>query len=306
MDIQQIRYFLAVAEELHFARAAERLHVTPSPLSRRIKELERELGSDLFVRGYHRVELTPLGRAFVDPAREVVCRFDALKDLSPDPAAATRRTCRIGAATLAAPQALDAVLEVFHTRAPEVDLPLTLAASAELLPALQTGALDLAVVHLPPGAPELESLPLVRGRLAIAMRTGDPLAARDRLTLADLRGREVVATSSKVHPSVVNSLHRRLRGAGVTRLVELPHNDSVQVAARVRRTGVLSLTLKGLAHPSARVFDDPDFAVVPLDEPGLFMDVGAVWCAGSEDRVPGLAEVLAELRRTYGAAPLDL
>lgn len=306
MDIQQIRYFLAVAEELHFGRAAERLHVTPSPLSRRIKELERELGSDLFVRGYHRVELTSFGRTFLGPAREVVRGFDALKRLSPDPAAATRRTCRIGAATLAAPQALDALLEVFHTHAPEVDLPLALAASAELLAALRAGDLDLAVVHLPPGGVEFESLPLVRNRLAIAMRAGDPLAARDRLRLVDLTDREVVATSSKVHPSVVNSLHRRLRDAGITRLVELSHNDSAQVAARVRRTRVLSLTLNGLAHPSARVFDDPDFAVVPLDEPGLLMYVGVVWCVGSEDRVPGLAEVLAELRRSYGAAPLEL
>ncbi|MFJ8025495.1 LysR family transcriptional regulator [Streptomyces sp. NPDC096311] len=306
MDIQQIRYFLAVADELHFARAAERLHVTPSPLSRRVKELERELGSDLFVREYHRVELTPFGRRFVVPAREVVRRFDALKRLSPDPAAATRRTCRIGAATLAAPQALDAVLDAFHAQAPEVDLPLTLAASAELLPALQAGDLDLAVVHLPVGTPDFESLPLVRGRLAIAMRADDPLAARESLGLPDLVDRAVVATSSKVHPSVVNALHRSLREAGVTRLVELPHNDSVQVAAQVRRTGVLSLTLNGLAHPSARVFDAPEYAVVPLAEPDLAMHVGVVWCPGSEQRVRGLTDVLAALRADFGNAPLEV
>ena len=72
MDIAQLRCFLAVAEELHFGRAAERLHLTPSPVSRAVKELERELGAQLFVRRYHDVQLTSTGNELLSRVREIV------------------------------------------------------------------------------------------------------------------------------------------------------------------------------------------------------------------------------------------
>ena len=72
LDLQRLRCFLAVAEEKHFARAAARLNMTPPPLSRQIKQLETELGGDLFVRGYHDIELTPLGQSLVEPVRRAI------------------------------------------------------------------------------------------------------------------------------------------------------------------------------------------------------------------------------------------
>jgi DNA-binding transcriptional LysR family regulator len=68
IDLTRLTYFLAVAEELHFKRAADRLRITPPPLSKQIKLLERELGGELFEREYHQVRLTPLGEALIEPA----------------------------------------------------------------------------------------------------------------------------------------------------------------------------------------------------------------------------------------------
>jgi DNA-binding transcriptional LysR family regulator len=79
VDIQQLRCFLAVAEELHFGRAAQRLHLTPSPVSRAVRDLECELGADLFVRTHHHVELTPAGRLLAVRGAAVVADFERLR-----------------------------------------------------------------------------------------------------------------------------------------------------------------------------------------------------------------------------------
>ena len=76
-DLRQLRYFVAVAEELHFSRAAERLHMSQSPLSRAVRDLERQLGLVLFVRTTRRVELTPAGRTLLGGARRALAELDA-------------------------------------------------------------------------------------------------------------------------------------------------------------------------------------------------------------------------------------
>ncbi|MEV7394821.1 LysR family transcriptional regulator [Streptomyces sp. NPDC091215] len=304
MDIQQLRYFLAVADELHFGRAAERLHVTAPPLSRRIRELEHELGRELFVREHHRVELTPFGQVFQGRADEVVRSFDGLRQLADDHQDMPR--CRIGAAPLTPPKVLDAVLAVYRETAPGVELPVTLASSAELLNDLSADRIDLAVVHLPVGTAGVESLVIARGAFGIAMAADDELADRATLTLRDLRHRQVVVTSPKVHPTVVGENKAALLEAGITRLVTLPHNDVVQVAAHVLRTGAVALTVLGEDLPVSRVYADPAFRVVPLDEPGLVLRAGIAWRGDSEKPVPGLRDVLAALREKYEAGPIPL
>src|SRR5262245_64660962 len=79
IDFTRVKYFLAVADELHFRRAADRLHITPPPLSKQIKLLEKELGGELFERNYHEVRLTPLGAKLLGPAREILRQVDDLK-----------------------------------------------------------------------------------------------------------------------------------------------------------------------------------------------------------------------------------
>jgi DNA-binding transcriptional LysR family regulator len=306
VDIQQIRYFVAVADELHFGRAAERLHVTPSSFSRRIRELEHELGSDLFVREYHNVKLTRFGQDFLEPARDVVGRFDGLRRLSRDPEGLSLRRCRIGATPLAAPHVLDVVLDMFQKTEPDVELPISLAPTAELVDMLASDEVDLAVVHLPVDTRGLESLPLARGGYSVAMRDDDALAHRTSLTLRDLANRQVLATSGKVHPSFMGAVRDRLIAAGVARIVELPLNDAVQVAAHIQRTGMPALTLGSRHHPAARIYDAPGFTLVPLVEPDLVALVGVVWHPETQRRLPSLTRVLAALRERYGEENLNL
>ncbi|MDX2939235.1 LysR family transcriptional regulator [Streptomyces ipomoeae] len=308
MDIQQLRYFLAVADELHFGRAAERLHVTASPLSRRIRELEHELDRDLFVREHHHVELTSFGEVFRERAKAVVRDFDSLRDLAQGHPDVLR--CRLGAAPLTPPKVMDTVLTVYRETAPGVELPVTLASSSELLDQLTADRIDLAVVHLPAGTSSTsgtESLVIASGSLGMVMPATDELATRTSLTLRDLRDRQVLMTSAKVHPSVVGESRAALLNAGVTHLVDLPHNDVVQTAAHVLRTGALTLTVLGDDDlPATRVFAAPAFRVVPLDEPGMALRAGIAWRRAAEETVPGLREVLAALKQRYEDDPMPL
>ncbi|MGV9375692.1 LysR family transcriptional regulator [Nonomuraea sp. NPDC003707] len=297
MDIQQLRYFMVVAEELHFGRAAERLHVTSSPLSRRIRELEKELGHDLFDRRYHQVELTSFGRTFLDPARDVLARFDALTELAAG-AAPPPAVVRVGATPLAPTQVLDLVLETFAEVSPGTELPVTLEPSAGLLGLLAARKLDIAVVHLPVDAGGLGSLALAEYRFAVAMRADDPLAGRPRLTLADLTDRQMLLTSHKVHPLVMNGLRDHLRAGGVTQIRELPHNDAVQVAAHVTHSRALSLTT--LSTLSGRIFGEAGLVLVPLHDPDLHFRLGVVWPANAEARGGPIAKVLDALRARHG------
>jgi DNA-binding transcriptional LysR family regulator len=305
VDIQQLRYFLAVADELHFGRAAERQHVTASPLSRRIRELEHELDRDLFVREHHHVELTSFGKVFRERARAVVRDFDGLRDLAHDHPDVPR--CWLGAAPLTPPKVMATVLTVYRETAPGVELPVTLASSSELLDQLTADRIDLAVVHLPAGTSGTESLIIASGSLGMVMPATDELATRASLTLRDLRDRQVLMTSAKVHPSVVGESRAALLNAGVTHLVDLPHNDVVQTAAHVLRTGALTLTVLGDDDlPATRVFAAPAFRVVPLDEPGMALRAGIAWRRAAEETVPGLREVLAALKQKYEDDPMPL
>lgn len=297
MDIQQLRYFVAVAEELHFGHAAERLHVTSSPLSRRIRELEKDLGKDLFDRGYHQVELTAFGRAFLEPARDVLARFDALANLATEPAAACEAV-RVGATPLAPAQVLDLVLETFERVSPGIELPVTLEPSAGLLALLAAHKLDVAVVHLPVDAPGLDALALAEYRFAIAMRADDPLAGRTRLTLGDLADRQLLLTSFKVHPQVMKGLRDHLREGGVTRIREMPHSDSVQMAAHVSHSRALSLTTPSTI--AGRIFAEAGLVLVPLDDPDLHFRLGVVWPAGAAADDGPLVGVVAALRQHVG------
>lgn len=304
MDIQQVRYFLAVAEELHFGRAAERLHITASPLSRRIRELEQELGRDLFVREHHHVELTPFGEMYRTRAVEAVQVFDALQQLPAEYQEIAR--CRLGTAPLAPPVVTDLLLDTYRRLSPDTQLPLVLAPSSECLAMLGADRIDLAVVHLPLGTDSAESLLLAYGPYGVAMRPDDELADRSSLALTDLHDRQVLVTSPKVHPLVMRETRRALLEAGVTRLVQLPHNDTLQVAAHVLRTRELALTVAADSSPGAQIFTAPQFKVVPLRDESLTLQVGVAWRPGSEDKVPGLRAVLDALRARYGTRPMRL
>ena len=151
VELRQLRYFVAVAEELHFGRAADRLHMSQSPLSRAIRDLERQLGVVLFVRTTRRVELTPAGVALLARARPALAEVDLAIDDARQAAEPKRRVVGIGHGPFSHPVAARIAEELAALR-PEVEVRLEEDVSAELLRMVASRELAVAAVLESPGA----------------------------------------------------------------------------------------------------------------------------------------------------------
>lgn len=298
VDLHQLRCFLAVVEEGNFGRAAERLHLTPSPVSRAVRELERDLGTPLFVRGHHTVALTEAGQLLAERGAAVVRGFDRLK---PDvQRLAVARAVRLGGCPTVATDVLDAVVECAAKARPASEPEVQLGSTEDLLGALERGELDVAVVHLPVEAPGLAARVLVRYPMCAAMRADDVLAGRPALTLADLRERTLAMLPPAPRSGTIPQLRAALEGAGVTRLRVLPDDDILRLAEHVRRTGEPTPAFVHAAGAAARVLSDPAFVLVPVSD-GPSVDVGVTWRADREgDDI--VDAVLAELGNRFPAA----
>ncbi|RMI41024.1 LysR family transcriptional regulator [Actinomadura harenae] len=188
MELQQMRYVVAVAETGTFTRAAERCMVVQSALSHQIARLERELGARLFDRTSRRVRLTPAGEAFLPAAR---LSLDAAERAKAEVAAVSgevRGQIAIGAIPTVTAVDLPGVLERFHARHPLVRIGLRSGASEELVERVRLGTLDVAFLGIPVGAhpKDVRGRELARGELVAVVAPGHALAGQDHVNLRDL------------------------------------------------------------------------------------------------------------------------
>jgi DNA-binding transcriptional LysR family regulator len=293
VDVHQLRCFLAVAEERHFGRAAERLHLTTSPVSRAVRDLEREVGVPLFVRGPREATLTPAGVRLAERGAAVLAGFDGLLPDVRARAEADRLVVRLGSTHLTEPEVVDAVVECAEKVHLERTVTLDLCQPAELLALLERDALDLVVDYVPMTSPGLRSRPLVEYRMGVAMRVADPLAARSELSVADLAGRTLQLLCPGPVPEAVARVRRHLEERGALDVRIYPVGDVMQLAEHVRRTGDLALAFVHVHSGATRAFHDPAFVVLPvMDGPDL--DLGIAWRADREDD-PVVRAVLAEV-----------
>src|SRR5438552_12459484 len=172
-DLRQLRYFIAVAERLHFGRAAAALHISQPPLSRAIQSLEERLGVTLFARTRRRVELTAEGARFLDEARRLAAQLETAVAELRGMAAGERGRLRIGFVSLADYGVLPGLLKAYKASRPGVALALREMLSPEQAAALAAGDLDFGLL-LPPvsGAAELEHLVVQRARCVGARHDG--------------------------------------------------------------------------------------------------------------------------------------
>ena len=266
MDFTRLSYFVAVAEELHFKRAADRLMITPPPLSKQIKLLEKELGGQLFERNYHEVRLTPLGAKLLGPAREILRQVDELK------ATAVRltegaATIRVGA-TAYAPSDFVAQVEtaVAGLAVPtEFSVP---GSAAEVTAKLVSGHLDLGLIHLPTSDKRLQYRVVATFQGAVAVRFDDPLAAKDLVSIEELRDRDVVIDFARPNPVMLAGLTRALNARGVTRIVRTTNQfgGELEMAAQVSNRHLVALVPYAPESLIGKIFSPPDFTLVPIDE----------------------------------------
>lgn len=195
MEIRHLRYFVAVAEELNFTRAAERLHIAQPPLSTQIKALEEELGAELFVRDKRRVFLTQAGQELLERARNILsATADARTAVRSAATGALGRLSLAYTASAMFTERLPAALRQFRAAHPQLELTLHEMASLDQFAALHERTLDVGILRkpdvLPPDGVTIE--PWYHAPLVAAIPRTHALARRVGLRMADLRGEPLI------------------------------------------------------------------------------------------------------------------
>jgi DNA-binding transcriptional LysR family regulator len=264
MELRHLRYFVAVAEERHITRAAERLGIQQPPLSQQIQALERELDAQLFRRKPRGVELTSAGRALLDEARAILARVDAA-------VAATRQTARGEAGRIGLGFTSSAsfhpfvprAIRAFRERHPRVALALEESGTVELVEALRAERLDVAFVRSPIGASaNLTVLPALDEPMVVALPSGHRLAdPAAPLALAALAGETFILYRRPVGPGLHDAIIAACDRAGFSPQIG-------QEAPRMLST--LSLVAAGLGvslvPASMSRLDAEGVSYRPLDE----------------------------------------
>jgi DNA-binding transcriptional LysR family regulator len=213
-ELRQLRHFVAVAERLHFGRAAAALHISQPPLSRSIRDLEARVGAVLLARTRRRVELTPEGARFLEGAKRVLRELDDAVVEVGRMAAGDSGRLRLGFVSLADYGVLPGLLKAYKAARPGVALALREMLSPEQATALAAGELDFGLL-LPPVAVELEHLVVQRERFLAALPSRHRLArARGRLAMRELAGESFVMAPRDIAPGLHDIIAGLARRAG--------------------------------------------------------------------------------------------
>lgn len=187
VEFRHLRYFLAVAEELHFGRAAEKLHMAQPPLSQQIRRLESLLGCELFVRTSRAVRLTAAGEALLERSARLLARMNDDLEFVRRVGRGEKGKLRVGFVGSAMLTRLPETLHEYRRRYPDVELQLKELYTAAILDGLQQYSIDIGIVRDGDPTPDLESTPILEEPLVAIIPRRHQLAARARLKAGQLR-----------------------------------------------------------------------------------------------------------------------
>lgn len=206
MELRHLRYFIAVAEELHFARAAERLHIDQSPLSRAIKDLEYDLGTQLLARTTRNTRLTWAGEVFLVEARRVLAALEQAKISGKAAGTGYRGLIRVVVSDGVASPHFAALLMRCREEEPDVRIRLFEAPLAQQIMGLRTDEYDVGFALAPAGADGLVVVPVWTDPLLLAIPARHPLLVHKRVSLDQLLRYPLVL----FHPGLAEGAHRQI------------------------------------------------------------------------------------------------
>ena len=214
IDIRRLQLFVAVAEELHFGRAAARVGMAQPPFSQQIRRLERELGVELLLRNSRRVSLTAAGEELLRSARDLIARRDAVVDRVRRTVSGDAGSLRIGFAASSAIGILAPLVRQLREELPDVALQLDDRDGADIGGAIRSGMLDAAIVRAPFRAKDLVVQELHSEPFVAVLPAAHALAGRDALTPAELAGSPFVLFPRAASPGLHDTIVGMCVGAG--------------------------------------------------------------------------------------------
>lgn len=214
VEIRHLRYFMRVAQELHFGRAAEILGVSQAPLSQQIRQLEERIGVRLFDRTTRTVTLTPAGHALFEKSGEALMGFEEAIDEARTVGGLKAGRLSIGAMSSAVYSILPAALQALSRRAPAVQLDMCFHTTEEQLPMLASRSIDVAFIRPPRSMSGLNTLEVHREGFAAIVSAASPLAARRSLRIEDLRDEKFIGFSDIRGIGYQDIVYQHCRAAG--------------------------------------------------------------------------------------------
>jgi DNA-binding transcriptional LysR family regulator len=295
VELRRLRYFVAVAEELHFRRAAELLHLAQPALSQQIRKLETELGVELFHRSKRSVALTAAGTVFLEEARRVLRMAEDAAHAARHARNGTAGALRLGHVADAMPTSVFRTLAAFSAHHPGIRV------SAETLPArraiedVRTGRLDVAVVALPAPVAGLRVTPLeIEGTVA-AVSDRHPLSGRAAISLPKLASEHVVVLPRSANPAFYDSVVAAFREEGVAPTLVEAAEDRVAHALLMAASGV-GIAL--LPSSAAERFGVHGVTFRPLEPPSPTTEIALVTREESnETSVAGFIRIAGTLKQ---------
>ena len=290
MNLRSLRCFVAVAEELHFGRAAQRLAISQPPLTQHIKALEQELGALLFVRTRRSVRITEAGSALLDEARRLVAQADGLRAVVQRADRGHRGTLRAGFIPSSVFTDARRLYGRLSTAVPGVRVMWQEMSSTEQVEALQDDKIDLAFLHTPHPLPGLEARLIVRDPMVMAVPDRHPLATRKRgVSLKSFAADDFILPLRHMSPIFYDSILVACRAAGITPTIP-PHQPRNLLT-------VLSLVSAGagvsVVHGTLAASGFPGVTFLKLQGTAPVAEVSAVW--KPTNRSPVLGRALAAL-----------
>jgi DNA-binding transcriptional LysR family regulator len=277
VDLRQLRYFVAVAEELHFGRAAERLGIAQPGLSQQIKLLERHLRVSLFVRSTRGVELTEAGNILLGQANKVIELADRAVQTTRRSVVGKKGVLKVGATMSGLHGAATAIVKEFRARHPDVDLEVHADFVSRNVEALSRHVLDVAFVIRPFNASSSVNYRRLGEReLLLAVPEGNPLSLLERIPRSALLNVPFLDWPTNIDPPLVGHIHSLLFGAA-------EHPDKVEVPDGTELTRAL-LVAEGkgvgvITYPLTKL-RIRGIAVRRIEEPAPVVEFGIAWRQG--------------------------
>lgn len=236
VELKQLRYVVALAEELHFGRAAQRVHISQPPFSQQIQRLEEELGVKLFYRTKRQVVLLEAGQRFVEEARQILLRVDHATETAGR--ASKGEIGRLSVATLTAGRnVVIEALRLFGRRYPDVQVELRSMSTPAQLDALRHGQLDVGFVLLPIEQSEFQVEKVGREPLVVAVPPGHKLARYRRIPLKALAVERSILLPRSLSPGIYDHIMSMCRNAGFSPKI-VHESDSILTSLALAAAGL--------------------------------------------------------------------
>jgi DNA-binding transcriptional LysR family regulator len=293
MELRQLAYFVAVAEEANFTRAAERVHISQSGVSAQIRQLEHELGAALIDRSGRTATLTTAGAAALDHARSALASADALRQAVDDVNGVVRGHLVVGMVTGCTITPLFDALAAFRHEHPGVEISVLEDNSARLVESVRSGDADMALVGTAGApAPDLEALTIVSEGLVAVVPPDHPLAQRARVTVAQLGEHPIVCMPAGTGIRAVLDQAFAAHGLRPDVALQASVPDAIaDLAARGLGVGVLSASM------AARYEGLEAIRIEGIRAPAV---LALVW---PRTPSPALGALLSHAREAFGASP---